>query len=430
MSKKDDPNDSKRPRLNSEQIEGEEPNSGEEPAPTEEEAPRRKIGKKWMLYTALGLIGVAAIAFFFVVPRQVDKKANALYPKTTENQYLSVPELHADLFVADLHADTLLWNRDITEKSSFGHWDLPRMADGNVALQTLSVVTKSPKGMNYDSNGDDTDSITTLVIAQRWPVGTWSSLKERARFQAQKLSEAVRASNGQVIWVQTRQDLEELRQLRFENTKVLGVWLSLEGSHALEESIAAIDDLYSWGYRMLAPTHFFDTVWAGSKHGLQKGGLTELGKKWVRKIEDKSMIIDAAHASEKTVVDLLEYAQRPFIVSHGGARAVCNNNRNLSDELLKQIAAKGGLVGVGFWEDATCGKSVAAIVKTLLHMVDVMGEDHVALGSDFDGYVSSPIDAANVGQVTAHLVRAGVAESTIRKVMGENVYNFLTKYLP
>ncbi len=402
--------------------------AGDETSPDPKKRPLGPWRKAGIGALALAVVGGGL--FFFVIPQYVDRSKNGLYPLTTENIHLPVPPLHKDLFVADLHADTLLWNRDILKESHFGHWDVPRMVKGNGALQTLSVVTKSPKGQNYERNSGDTDALTTLMVAQRWPVATWSSLKQRAFHQSQKVKEAVVAAEGQLIWIQKKQDLEELRLARAEDSSVVGVWLSLEGSQALEDSLDAIDEFQSWGYRMMAPTHFFDTAWAGSRHGEGKGGLTEKGREWLRRLEEKSIIIDGAHASEATLRDLLKYATKPFLISHGGVKAVCDNNRNLSDEMLKAVAQKGGLIGVGFWSDATCGKSVASVVNSITYLVKLIGADSVALGSDFDGYVSSPIDAADLGQITAQLQKVGVPEPTIRKVMGENVYQFLLKHLP
>jgi membrane dipeptidase len=117
-------------------------------------------------------------------------------------------------------------------------------------------------------------------------------------------------------------------------------------------------------------------------------------------------------------------------VSHTGVKGTCNNNRNLSDEQLKHIAAKGGLVGIGFWQYATCGSDIAAIVKAIRYTVNLIGVEHVALGSDWDGYVATPIDAAGMGAVTAGLAKENFDETAIRKIMGENVIAFLLRTLP
>ena len=100
--------------------------------------------------------------------------------------------------IVDLHADTLLWSRDLLSRAGRGQVDLPRLQEGNVALQVFSSVTKTPRGQNYDSNGDDSDNITPLVIAQLQPVRTWGSLLNRSLWHATKLRRAARASNGEL----------------------------------------------------------------------------------------------------------------------------------------------------------------------------------------------------------------------------------------
>jgi membrane dipeptidase len=116
--------------------------------------------------------------------------------------------LHAQLFVADLHADQLLWDRDPLARSTRGHVDVPRLRDGNVALQVFSVVTKTPRGMNYDHNTGETDNITLLALVQRWPFSTWRSLRARALHQATRLHDAARRSDGALSIVTTREDLD------------------------------------------------------------------------------------------------------------------------------------------------------------------------------------------------------------------------------
>src|SRR5690606_29247407 len=97
----------------------------------------------------------------------------------------------------------------------------------------------------------------------------------------------------------------------------------------------------------------------GSAHGVEKGGLTEAGREMVRRMEAKRMIIDIAHASTRTIDDILATATRPVVVSHTGVKGTCDNNRNLSDDQLRAIADKGGLVGIGFWDTAVCGTEPA-----------------------------------------------------------------------
>ena len=118
------------------------------------------------------------------------------------------------------------------------------------------------------------------------------------------------------------------------------------------------------------------------------------------------------------------------MVSHTGVDGTCPGERNLSDDQLKRIAAHGGVIGIGFWRGATCGNDVDAIVRALWHATEVAGLDAIALGSDFDGAVRTPFDAAEMSQLTEALVRAGWDDEAIARVMGLNALEFFLRALP
>jgi microsomal dipeptidase-like Zn-dependent dipeptidase len=147
-------------------------------------------------------------------------------------------------------------------------------------------------------------------------------------------------------------------------------------------------------------------------------------------MEAKRVFIDLAHASPKTIDDVLRIAARPVIVSHTGVKGTCDNRRNLSDDQLKAIANNGGVVGIGFWDTAVCGRDAAAIARAIRHAANIMGVDNVALGSDYDGAIEAPFDATGIVQITDALLREGFDEDEIRKIMGENVIRALQLYLP
>ena len=142
------------------------------------------------------------------------------------------------------------------------------------------------------------------------------------------------------------------------------------------------------------------------------------------------MLLDLAHASAATIEDACAAATRPVVVSHTGVRATCDNNRNLSDEQLRKVAATGGVIGIGFWDTATCGGDARAVARAIRHAADVVGVEHVALGSDFDGTVTEPFDATGVVQITDALLEAGFTEDEVRAVMGGNVFRLLASALP
>jgi microsomal dipeptidase-like Zn-dependent dipeptidase len=181
---------------------------------------------------------------------------------------------------------------------------------------------------------------------------------------------------------------------------------------------------------MMSPSHFFDNDIGGSAAGVQKIGLTEKGREWVRQMEARHMIVDLAHASPKTIDEVLAVATRPVVVSHTGVKGTCDNNRNLSDEQIRAVAAKGGLIGIGYWETATCGTDARAVVRAVRYVSDRVGVEHVALGSDFDGAVTEPFDTTGLVEITDAMLEAGYSEQEIRLIMGENVMGFLEVNLP
>lgn len=376
---------------------------------------RRKIA--WMV---LALAVFAAAFAFGPLPTMFEKQTNLIDGKPLLTVSDRARALHRTLNIVDLHADTLMWRRSLNEQVDYGHVDLARLERGNVALQVLSSVTKSPAGLNYDSNPSDSDMITALAVAQLQPVRTWNSLVERSLWHAQKLDSAAAEADGQLIKVADSAQLAALVAARSGKTRPVGAMLSVEGLHDLEGKAENLDRLYKAGFRMASLTHFFDNELAGSMHGEKKGGLTPFGRGIVREMEAKGMIVDIAHLSHPGVAELLAMARRPVVSSHGGVQATCKVNRNLSDEEIRGIARTGGLIGIGYWDAAICDTSARAAAKAMRHVRDLVGISHVALGSDFDGATTTRFDTSQLEQVTQALLDEGFSEDEIRAVMGMN----------
>ncbi len=388
--------------------------------------------KKKILITLAVILLLLIGAFFFVVPAQLEKRLNVtLYPPPYLASERAV-ELHKKLLVVDLHADSLLWSRDLLERGTRGHVDVPRLIEGNVALQSFTVVTKTPYvwKMNIERNDDTTDNITILAIAQRWPTATWSSLTQRALYQARKLQDTAARSAGKFTLIRTSAELSSYLDRRIAEPHITAGFLGIEGAQALDGNLDNIDVLFDAGFRMMSPSHFFDTDIGGSAHGVEKGGLTDKGKEMVRRMEAKRMIVDVAHASAKTIDDVLALATRPVFVSHSGVKGTCDNQRNLSDEQLKGIARTGGVIGIGYWDTAVCGKDAKAIAKAIRYTANLVGVDHVGLGSDFDGAVAEPFDTSGLVQITDALLAEGFTDEEIGKIMGRNVLRLLIQNLP
>jgi microsomal dipeptidase-like Zn-dependent dipeptidase len=169
---------------------------------------------------------------------------------------------------------------------------------------------------------------------------------------------------------------------------------------------------------------------AGSAHGWRKGGLTAFGRAAVGRLDSLGAIIDLAHASGATIDDVLALTSRPPLISHTGVTGTCPGPRNVSDDVLVRVAGRGGLVGIGFWDEAVCGDDARAIARAIGHAVRVAGIEHVALGSDFDGAVRVPFDATGLPLVTAALMEQGFSRDEVAAVMGGNVRRFLRASLP
>ncbi len=379
-----------------------------------------------MIGAGVALFLLAAITIvFYVLPARVDARANRVIAHEPYAVSSQARTLHETIPVADLHADTFLWMRDPTRRQNRGQTDIPRLIEGGVKLQVFTAVTKSPKNLNYEENDADSDDITMLAIAQRWPVASWGSLFERARYQAKRMEKADEQYGPEFRMVRNQSDLR-----RSLNVGALAGVFGIEGAHPLEGKIENLDRLYDDGLRVVGLQHFFDNELGASLHGTDGGGLTDFGRDVVRRANELNMIIDVAHSSEIVVGEVLAMSTRPVIVSHTGLKGHCDSERNISDDLMKTIAAAGGIVGVGFWDGAVCTPDLETIAEAVVYAVDLLGTEHVALGSDFDGAVTTPIDASELPALTQALLDAGLDEATIRAVMGENAVRFFLENLP
>ncbi|MBM3288914.1 MAG: peptidase M19 [Candidatus Hydrogenedentes bacterium] len=365
-----------------------------------------------------------------IVPPMFDYLMNAVERGAPFTPSPKAKALHNSLFVADLHSDSLLWNRDLLVENGRGHVDVPRLIKGNVALQAFTVVTKTPKKMNYENNSGDTDNITTLAIMQRWPKPTYSSLLERALYQADKLHDTAARSKGALTVVTSGKQLDTFLDKRNDTPAIVAGVLGIEGLQCAEGKLENIDKLYDAGFRMMGITHFFDNELGGSAHGVSKGGLTSFGRECVKRMEEKRILIDLAHAAPAVIDDVLAMATRPVVMSHGGVKGTCDRTRNLSDDHVKGIAKTGGVVAIGYWSEAVCGADAKSIAKAIRYVADLAGVDHVALGSDFDGVITAPFDTSGLAEITEELQNEGLPDTDIAKIMGGNTLRLLRGSLP
>ena len=175
-------------------------------------------------------LALAALALLSIVPSVLEKQMNTVIPHTPYTVSDEALKLHGSLIIGDLHSDSTLWKRNLLERGDRGHVDIPRMREGNAALQMFTSVTRSPRGQNYEKNSSDAlDNITLLAIAQAWPVSTWNSLTARALYQAEKLKSLEVTAPQEFQMVYSASDLERLLERRANSEQVVGGILGTEG---------------------------------------------------------------------------------------------------------------------------------------------------------------------------------------------------------
>ena len=259
-----------------------------------------------------------------MAPEWIDRASNQIVGDAGRAPSAEALALHQQLIVGDLHADSALWGRDLLSDNAWGQVDLPKLIAGGATLQMFTTVTKSPRGQNYEHNVTDApDNITLLGLAQRWPADARTSLLERVLLQGERVRSAVAAHPG-FAFIQCRSDLETLLARRAQGENAVGALLGTEGAHALDGELASIERLYGAGFRMVGLQHFFDNRLGGSLHRESQSGLTNFGKRAVRAIQARGILIDVAHSSEATVHDTLqETGGAALIVSHTGFNGHC-----------------------------------------------------------------------------------------------------------
>jgi microsomal dipeptidase-like Zn-dependent dipeptidase len=375
---------------------------------------------------------VVLVAGFCALPRIADRTLNTIArPAQPFPVSAGARRLHGELRIADLHADPLLWPRDLLAHGGAGHVDVPRLIAGRVALQVFGVPTQTPYGLNFERNSADTfDMATPLAIASGWGARSYTSRLARALHQADALRAAAAASQGRLTLVATRADLARHLAAFDADPRRTAAFLGLEGMHALDGRVESLDALRAAGFRMIGFAHFFDNAFAGSSAGEQKHGLTPLGREALQRMERMGLIADLAHASPATIRDVLRLAKRPVVVSHTGVQATCPGPRNLSDAEIRGIAATGGVIGIGAFAGAVCDTTPRAVARAMRHVRDLAGIEHVALGSDFDGAVATAFDASETAVLVEALFAEGFTPDEVRLALGENTLALFARLLP
>ncbi len=303
--------------------------------------------------------------------------------------------LHREALVIDLHADTLLdvlsGKRDIAVRGQTGHIDLPRLREGGVDAQVFALFVH-PKftGRGFARVTELLDAFDRLAARQPLIISRVTTAEEIERA----------AASGRIAAV-----------------------LAVENATALDGDVENIDRLYARGVRMMGLTWNQSNDLADGALEDVHGGLTPLGRRVLARMQRLGIVVDVSHLSERSFWDALAATSGPIMATHSDAAAVTPHRRNLTDEQLRAIARRGGVVGVNFYPSFTGGADLAHVLNHITHLVKVMGADHVGLGSDFDGFtqtVQGLEDVSKLPNLTAALLARGVAPEDVKKILGGN----------
>ncbi len=363
--------------------------------------------------------------------------------------------VHKDAFVADLHCDTIarvLNGEDLRQDLPTGHIDIPKLKKGAVDLQVFACYAPPPSGEVEKSRA-----------------------ASRILKQVEALHRLVGQNSTDLGVVLSSEDA-----LRLKNSGKTGVLIAIEGGYAIENDLDLLRIFYRLGVRLMTLTHWTRTDWADASGdpSAELGGLTDFGFQVIEEMNRLGMIIDVSHVHDETFWDVIEASRAPVVASHSCCRALSNHHRNMSDDMLRALAKKGGMIGINFlpgFLNAEIEKKENALlaevaarhglpggfealrraspdirslvmtefkrrreelhssfppvdVKTLVdhidHVVKITGNaDHVGLGSDYDGISDTPFGLENIGKIgliTEELQKRGYSEGDIRKILGGN----------
>jgi membrane dipeptidase len=355
-------------------------------------------------------------------------------------------KLHFSSIVLDTHDDTtqrfFSKNFDLGKRNPDGHIDIPRMREG---------------GMN-------------AIFFSIWIDGRIMGppAVQKALDQIDAVHENVRTHSGDLVFCRTAAEVREAHK----NGKIAAL-VGVEGGHMIGNDIRIVRVFGDLGVRYMTLSHFYNDEWADSSTDKPAhNGLTDYGKEIVREMNRQGIMVDISHVSDKTFYDALEISKAPLIASHSSCRALCNHPRDMSDDMIKALAAKGGVIQINYeksfidqaYKDAydkaaggvvatmneiikKCGDDTECtgresqnierkltaegklphvswedIVAHIDHAVKLVGADHVGLGSDFDGanMPEGMEDCTKLPKITEALLRKGYSDSDVRKILGEN----------
>jgi membrane dipeptidase len=331
-------------------------------------------------------------------------------------------DLYLDADVIDLHVDSFIWNR------SFGYDLLERHGEGLFNAR-------------FYSQADLPRIREAQVKGACWVITTnpARSASDRAATFAQNLRELrgiLGRASEDVTLVSTTEDYR-----RAVDAGKHAAWIGIQGGNALDLSLDALDAIDRESILRVTLVHMSYTRIGGSSapFAFTPFGLSDFGREYVRILEKKRIFVDLAHISRKAFFDAVEVHDRslPLIVTHTGISGVHAHWRNLDDEQVRAIAATGGTIGImyqsSFLGDPVNSGKAASIVRHMQHIVDLVGEDFISLGSDWDGAITTPRDlrtCLELPRVVQHMLDAGWSDTRVRKALGGNFLRTLSAMRP
>jgi membrane dipeptidase len=338
-------------------------------------------------------------------------------------------QIHKAAIVVDTHNDITsaitdegfdLGGRDTSGKNQT---DIPRMKDGGLGAEFFAIYVAS----KYAREGGSARRALEMI----------DGVYEQVRRHPESLEMAFTAA-----------EIE-----RIHKSGKIAALMGIEGGHAIEDSLPALRQFYRLGVRYMTLTHTNTNNWADSAGGIgapaekRHGGLSDFGKDVVREMNRLGMMVDISHVSDETFWDCIETSQAPLIASHSSCRALTNVSRNMTDEMLKALAKKGGVVMINFFagfmntEYAKPGMpaptkpaktaTLAMLMQQFEHAIKVAGIDHVGIGSDFDGVEgmlpSGMEDISKLPTITYELLKLGYSDDDVKKVLGGNLLRTMSE---
>lgn len=320
-------------------------------------------------------------------------------------------KLHQESFVVDGHCDTILdlleSKRSFWKENNEGHLDWPRLNKGGVNLQFLALFIQS----RYKPYGSLCRVLELL--------DSFYLLLEESKLNTDKELKLVLNS-------------KDLLPKLLQETMLL---LAVEGGEVLEGKINTLRILYRLGIRSLTLTwNQRNQLANGIDEHDNKGGLTVFGKEVVREMNNLGMLIDVSHISEAGFWDVLNESKKPVAATHSCCRTLCDHPRNLTDSQLKALKENRGIIGINFYPGflGTEKATIEHIFDHIEHAVETAGEDHVGLGSDFDGMNEVPWgmeDVTKLPKLTELMIKRGWKNEYIKKVLGGNFIRVLREVL-